>query len=428
MDSPLSSNRETFMVESRISSPISLLEQGLDYFRQGRHVEGISLCVIAREGLPPEKMQLAAVIDALLESYAHYRQAEQAFHQASRYFVEAENEQQTLLLTVEKLLTASREKTISTSSQSYALAQVSDDNQGSRTLNSTQPLAANYSGNLSLQPLQSSSGDGEDHSTLHALNITCFGRFEVKRLGQPVILCQNRNGQTILRYLFAQPAYRATMDKLMAILWPEDETEVARHKVQVAVSALRHTLNQGLRCPPGSGYILYKNGVYQINPAVSITSDVELFLSLYQLGRQSDNEEAMACYEQACQLYTGPFLVEDIYSDWSLPRREQLSQHFVTMCRALSGYHLEAGRYEEAEQWAKAQLSENRCDEEAHRLLIHIYIEQGRRSEAIRQYHLCERILAEELGVPPMTETVAILRGILVLENAFNEKASVNHA
>ncbi len=58
MDSSLSSNRETFSVESSIFS-ISMLEQGLDYFHQGRHVEGISLWATAREELPPEKMYLA---------------------------------------------------------------------------------------------------------------------------------------------------------------------------------------------------------------------------------------------------------------------------------------------------------------------------------------------------------------------------------
>jgi DNA-binding SARP family transcriptional activator len=210
-----------------------------------------------------------------------------------------------------------------------------------------------------------------------------------------------------------QPGYRVTMDALMALLWPDDDADVARHKVHVAVSALRNSLNQGLRSIVGGGYILCKNGVYQLSPAVSLTTDIEQFLAMYQHGRQSSGAEAITWYERACQLYSGPFLLEDLYADWSVARREQLNQCFETMCHALTSHYLDIGHHEKAEQWARAVLKENRCNEEAHRQLIHIYIVQGRRSEAIRQYQSCERILAEELGVPPMPETIATIRDIL---------------
>ena len=71
-------------------------------------------------------------------------------------------------------------------------------------------------------------------------------------------------------------------------------------------------------------------------------------------------------------------------------------------------------------------LKENRCYEEAHRQLIHIYIVQGRRSEAIGQYQSCERILAEGLGVPPMTETIATIRGILTWDQSVPTGAEAN--
>jgi DNA-binding SARP family transcriptional activator len=417
MDSSLSSNKETLTVESRISSPISLFEQGLDYFRQGRHVEGISFWALARERLPPEKMLLAAMIDAFLESYANYRQTEQAFHQASRNFVEAENKQQKLLAAVEKLLMDPREKSISASSQSSTPAQASNDFQGSRTSHSTQPLVADHGGDQSLQPLWSSSGDCEDHSTLPALTITCFGRFEVKRLGQPVILCQNRNGQAILRYLIAQSDYRATSDSLMGILWPDNEPEVARHKVQVAVSALRRSLNNGYTNDPGGGYIICKNGVYQPNPATSIKTDVDTFLLFYQAGRQRGGEERIAHFEKACHLYKGPFLAEDLYADWTFVRREQLSQKFLTMCHALAKHYLATGHYEAAVHWASAVIEENRCDEEAYRQLMQAYAACGHRSEAIQRFQRCEHILHYELGATPMPETINLFQSILLCQS-----------
>ena len=249
--------------------------------------------------------------------------------------------------------------------------------------------------------------------SLPALHITCFGGFAVRRSGLPVALCSNRNGQTILRYLMTQQGHRASVDALMAALWPEEESEIAHHKLQVAVSALRRSLNNGFDCDPGGGYILCKNRVYRLNPAFSLRTDVDEFLAFYQAGQPSNGAGAPAQFEKACQLYTGPFLTEDLYADWSFMRREQLSHLYLSMCSTLAEYYLEAGRYEDTVKWATAILKENQSDEAAHRQLIRAYFALGRRSDALRQFHRCQYILNEELGVQPMLETIELFHTIL---------------
>jgi len=178
--------------------------------------------------------------------------------------------------------------------------------------------------------------------------------------------------------------------------------------LQVAVSALRRSLNNGLDCDPGGGYILCKNRVYQLNPLVPLRADVDEFLAYYQAGQQSSGDSAAMQFEKACQLYTGPFLTEDLYADWSFMRREQLSHIYLTMCSTLAEHYLEAGRYEDTLKWATAILKENQSDEAAHRQLIRAYFALGRRSDALRQFHRCQYILNEELGVQPMPETIEL--------------------
>src|SRR5260370_281944 len=80
-------------------------------------------------------------------------------------------------------------------------------------------------------------------------------------------------------------------------------------------------------------------------------TDVDEFLKYYRAGQGSSEEQAR-CYEKACQLYRGPFLIEDLYADWSALQREQLSKTYFTMCRALTGHFMQHGRYEDAEKWA----------------------------------------------------------------------------
>src|SRR5207247_7113872 len=122
-----------------------------------------------------------------------------------------------------------------------------------------------------------------------------------------------------------------TIDVLMALLGPADAPKVAQPKLHSAISALRRSLNHGYKCNCGSGYIVCKNRVYSFNPAVAIRTDVDEFMQCFEAARQT-SEERVALYEKACSLYTGPFLPEDLYADWSFLQREHLNRVYLAMC------------------------------------------------------------------------------------------------
>jgi len=408
-----------------------LLQCGIDSTERGSYLEGAAFLAVARERLTPEQMDYAVLLDAFLQSHVGYWQAQQSLFSASKHFVEADIEQQTHLLGIKKLLLALNEEA-NTALQTHAATQPLESPEGQQPQPLCQtaqlipfdPSRSNGSGVEASQPRQLPLKNGV---ALPDLYITCFGRFEVKRFDQPIVLCHRRNGQAILRFLVAQVGYRASADRLMDVLWSQDAPEVARRKLQIAISALRCSLNSGYSCGPGEGYIVCKDGFYQFNPSVAIQTDVDEFLFLWQAGRQCSGSESAALYERACNLCSGPFLVEDMYADWSSTRREQLKQIYFTMCRSLAGYHLEIRHYEDAVRWASAILSEDRCDEAAHRQLIQIYVAQGWRSEALQQYYRCERILSKELGVPPAPETMNMLQTILnSIDLPLREKFSGN--
>ena len=409
MDSLPSFNQGTLTGMSEASSLDALLERGMQCFREGCFVEAVTCLALARERLSAEQMQFAAALDAVIQSHTSYWQAQQALFMASKRFVETETEQQSRLLSLEQLLLTLKEDT-NRASQPQAVAQPFLNTQSDQVQQLYRSSSTGSNEEQSLLPPQPFS---KDSKALPALYVTCFGHFEVRRFGQAIALCGNRSGQAILRYLIAQPDYSASADTLMGVFWPEDPPEAARRKLQIAVSAARHSLNSGYPCDPGGGYILRNNQFYQINATVTIHSDVDEFLSLWKAGQQASATQATILYESACQLYTGLFLVEDMYADWSFPQREQLHQIYLAMCRALANYYTETSHYEDARKWASAILKEDRCDEEAHRQLIRVYSAEGRRSEALRQFQRCERILAEELGVSPMPETVQLLQTLL---------------
>jgi len=249
-----------------------------------------------------------------------------------------------------------------------------------------------------------------DH-TQFTFYASCFGRFVIYYRGSPLKLCSNRNAQAMLRFLIAQPDHSASADTLMDMFWPEDDADVASRKMHVTVSILRNTLRGGCNLP--YHFILYKHGVYRLDPAVSLHSDIEEFLSLYHMGQKSTGEAAIGHFEKACALYTRPFLIEDLYANWSFVYREQFRQMYLHMSDVLSSYYLALQTYDAAAQWTMRIIKENACDEVAHRRLMRIYTLQGRRNDALRQYRTCQRILHEELNMQPLAETEALYQAIL---------------
>ena len=389
----------------------ALLVQALELLRSGHYADSIALLLSVDAQLPPELPHITAIIHALVQGHTDYIQAQEQLFTASKHFARTDSEQQIRLLRLERLLSQHEEYE---SDYVYPLARrirqlpmapvAHTQQEGKRE--TVQPEARKFDDIFS----QQQTNPGKD---LPPLYIICFGRFTVLRGLEPLTLCQNRNGQAILRYLVAQAKQRATIDALMETFWPDDGPETARRKLQVAVSALRRTLNQGFECGTGGGYILCKEQYYQTNPSTPVTSDVAEFLALYEQGRRSNPLAAIQYYEQACRLYTGTCLVEDIYADWSCKLREQCSLAHATMCNTLAEHALATGNYDNAIHWANLVLVENRCDEAAYRLLMQVYAAQGRRSEAIRQYQRCEQELQEELGIAPMSETTQLFHALL---------------
>ncbi len=375
MDSPSCFEQEVLIHPSEAFYLLPIFERGLQYAQQGLYHESASIFRFMREQLSTKQSALIAILDAYILSYTNYRQAQHTLQQASKRFVEVDTIHQYSLEALRKLLPTLRLQESATQSSPSAPTSMKTPNR--------------------------------DTQVLPALSITCFGRFTVSRLESIITLCTNRSGQTMLRYLIAQPDHSATIDKLVHALWPEEEMDSALHKLRIAASALRRSLNDGYDCACG-GYLLCKNRAYQLHPDITLLSDVAEFLKFYHTGLKAERDRAVTYYEKACQLYTGPFLSEDMYADWSFFQREKLGQAYLTMCSSLATYYLDTHCYTSAVQWASTILKENKCDETAHQQLMRAYAAEGRRAEALRQYQRCQQVLDEELGISPTPETLEL--------------------
>jgi DNA-binding SARP family transcriptional activator len=264
-----------------------------------------------------------------------------------------------------------------------------------------------------------------------------FGHFELLCDGEPVHLGRNGKALAILKYLLANRSRPVSQDHLMGWLWPDSNLKKARWSLNSAIHGLRKLLG---RCPSssssgsassgsassgsasGSGggsvnYIVLEEGYYRLSPAVGVATDVESFDERYERGRRLERmgraDEAARAYEEAVGLYRGDYLLEDLYEDWTMVERERLSNAHVEMLDRLAVYYMERGQLRESVRACYEVLEKDRCHEDSHRLLMSCYVGLGQRGRALRQYRLCERILAQEYGTAPSPEIQDLYRAIM---------------
>jgi DNA-binding SARP family transcriptional activator len=97
-------------------------------------------------------------------------------------------------------------------------------------------------------------------------------------------------------------------------------------------------------------------------------------------------------------------LLPDWYEDWVQADRERFRQIRLHTLERLAERLAERGLFAGAIEAALSAISGEPLRESAHRTLIRIYLLEGNKGEAIRQYVLYQRLLWEELGIQPSTE------------------------
>lgn len=124
-------------------------------------------------------------------------------------------------------------------------------------------------------------------------------------------------------------------DELIAILWPESETDNPRSALQSLVYRLRSLL--AARCGAGIEFIRYANESYSWNTDAPYFVDTE---ELSRLTREAERAEpsnptrARALYESALQLFRGEFLAGNAFDAWVIPAAAYYkSRYTVIFCR-----------------------------------------------------------------------------------------------
>jgi DNA-binding SARP family transcriptional activator len=233
------------------------------------------------------------------------------------------------------------------------------------------------------------------------LSVYALGQTQVFRQGRPLTPADwnYAKPRELLLYLVSnEPLSKA---QIGLDFWPDASPVQLRRNFRAALYRLRQALG-------GREWVIYKDGRYAFNRQLSFWYDVEAFEERIAAARQAESsrpDQALAEYERAIRLYRGEFLEDVELSEWALSRREELQQSFLQVHSRRASLLADKGDMHGAADAYRQILVHDNLMESAHRGLMRVYARLGNRNRALNHYQDLCRLLADELGVEPASET-----------------------
>jgi predicted ATPase/DNA-binding SARP family transcriptional activator len=246
------------------------------------------------------------------------------------------------------------------------------------------------------------------------LALFLLGAPQVEREGKPVEIVR-RKAMALLAYL-AVTGESHRREALMTLLWPEYDQARARADLRRTLSVLNTTL--------GGEWLQTDGELVNLNRRADFWLDIEQFeyhLATCQSHGHPPDEVCPACLPpltEAVQLYRGEFLAgfslrdSANFDEWQFFQTERLGRELAQALERLICCHDEWGELDAALTYAHHWVELDPLHEPAQRQLMQLYARSGQRAAALRQYHRCIEILAQELSVPPQQETTVLYERI----------------
>jgi DNA-binding SARP family transcriptional activator/glutamine cyclotransferase len=248
------------------------------------------------------------------------------------------------------------------------------------------------------------------------ITVSLCGRFHVEVAGATadVERLRGRQVRVAFAYLLLQQGRPVPREELAEAVWGEFPSATWEKGLTVLVSKLRAVLaDWGL---DGQRLLTNAFGCYRLDlpdgtridmlDGTQSAEEARRALAVGELAR------AEAEGERAAALARLQFLPGEDRT-WVEERRREQEDVLSSALDSLSAVALRTGRPALAARYAHEAVALEPFRESAHRRLMEAHDAAGNRAEALRVYERCRRLLAEELGAYPSSETEAVYRRLL---------------
>ncbi|HEX3010760.1 MAG TPA: AAA family ATPase [Syntrophomonadaceae bacterium] len=228
------------------------------------------------------------------------------------------------------------------------------------------------------------------------------GNLIINLLGKPIIL-QNDNPLNIKRkkcrgiiYYLAAHNNPISRYALQEIFWPEHDFSTAQHNLNVHLSEIRRQI---------------PNLIQGDNSSVQISSEIKIDTRLFEMCIEKSDEEEL---QKTLLLYRGDFLdgftIDNSpeYDNWKLEQQEHFKIIFTRGLAKLAEFCDNRGEYLKGIFALQQALKIDPLQEELYRSTMLLHYHAGDILKVNQTYKKLKKVLDEELGVLPMSETQAL--------------------
>lgn len=246
-----------------------------------------------------------------------------------------------------------------------------------------------------------------------ALQVRCFGRFEIRVDGErPPLERVRPRAREVLRMLALAAGRPVHRELLIEALWPGLDPSAATHNLHVAVSSLRAVLEPGVA--RGAARLLARDGDrYSLALDPGSSCDLQVFESSCVAADRAraagDTDAAIRSLDVALAAYTGDVLPEDGPAEWVLAARERFRVRAAEAAALLAELHLGRGHAEAAAAAALRSIDIDPCRDGSWRLLVSAYDATDDLAAAERARRSYAEVLAS-LGVVANTASAVLPR------------------
>jgi DNA-binding SARP family transcriptional activator len=236
------------------------------------------------------------------------------------------------------------------------------------------------------------------------LGLRLLGGFQLSRESRPVAL-PAKKARALLAYLALRPGRPHARETLTTLLWGDTSEQKARQSLRQTLSRLRKVF----AIAHNAGLVVRGETVSLHRPALEV--DVAVFERLARAGTAAALASAADLYQGS--LLEGLTIDEPTFDEWLQAERERLHEAALDALSRLLAHQARSAGTELAVRTALRLLALDPLLEAVHRTLMRLYVRQGRRGAALRQYQTCLTVLQRELGVEPEPETKRLYQEIL---------------
>jgi DNA-binding SARP family transcriptional activator len=251
--------------------------------------------------------------------------------------------------------------------------------------------------------------------TEHSETCLClFGSYPVRVNGQPYYLGISGTTEKLFQYLLVNAGKETRREFLAELFWRGSSTGRQRSALNSAICRIRKQLAdiEGVE-------VVCDGPAVFLSIADSVKVDVRALTAAVHSMSLTENMSAALADRlyQALDACDAPFM-DGVTSDWVLTERERLFNIQIRGMTILMHWLGQQRRYEDALEIGRRLLAADPARETAQCEVMWLYVLNGQRAQALRQFQEFRCWLKRELEIEPMPETRALYDHIHLELNA----------